>query len=52
MIAQQLVSSCQASAQVRSSNGGASRSGLARLADKRIAAFGGSNKASAFTGVS
>jgi hypothetical protein len=52
MIAQQLVSSCQASAQARTTTNGASRSGLARLADKRIAAFGGSNKASAFTGVS
>jgi len=51
MVAQQLASS-QASAQTRTITNGAGRSGLARFADKRIAAFGGSNKTSAFIGVS
>ena len=55
MVAQQLVSGCQAPVQGRATaqlTQSRSASALAHFAGKRIAAFGGSKQSIAFTGVS
>lgn len=54
-MAQQLVSGCQVPAQGRATSTvgrSSAASGLARLAGKRIATFGGAKQSAGFTGVS